>query len=239
VFYNVPLYIREFVAQFVYVDVGGGGADGVVFCIHNHPGAPNVVGGGGGGLGYAGISPSAGLAMNIYQPNTRGISWRTNGTLPYPNPYTPIGAVNLGSGNPIFVSLLYTGGVLRATFVESNTANTFTTNLNVNIPSMVGGDTAFVGFTGGDGGIGSTQVVSNFTFIPITGLLAEAGTQPLALSWPASIGGYTLQVRSNLDGATPWEAATNVINQDSGRNRATIAPSLPTGFYQLKINPAD
>jgi hypothetical protein len=237
VFYNARLYIGAFTAQFVYVDVGGGGADGITFCIQNDARGAATLGGGGGGIGYAGISPSAALALNIYQPNTRGMSWRTNGSLPFPNPYNPTGPVNLASGNPIHVSLLYTGGVLRATFVESNTANTFTTNLAVNIPAMVGAETAYVGFTGGDGGVGSTQIVSNFTFVPITRVLAEqTAPETIALSWPAVIGGYTAQTAANLiSNSNVWQDVTNVVNQVNGRNQLAIPATVKQEFYRLRI----
>jgi hypothetical protein len=241
VFYNAPLYIAAFQAQFVYVDVGGGGADGITFCLHNDPRGAATLGGGGGGIGYAGISPSAALALNIYQPNTRGMSWRTNGTLPPPSPYNPIGPVNLASGNPIHVSLLYTGGVLKVTFVESNTANTFATNLAVNLPAIVGGQTAFVGFTGGDGGVASTQVVSNFTFVPITGVAAEqAWPSTVSLTWPASIGGYRVQSKTNLNtGADVWQNVTNAMNQSGGQNRVTISPPIGDRYLRLFINPTE
>ncbi len=237
VFYNAPLYIAAFQAQFVYVDVGGGGADGITFCLHNDARGAATLGGGGGGIGYAGISPSAALALNIYQPNTRGMSWRTNGTLPFPNPYNPTGPVNLASGNPIHVSLLYTGGGLKVTFVESNTANTFVTNLTVNIPAMVGAQTAYVGFTGGDGGVGSTQVVSNFTFVPITRVLAEQiPPATVALSWPAAIGGYTIQRAPNLPSSSNvWQNMTSAVNQTSGRNQVTIPATTNQEFYRLRI----
>ena len=238
VFYNAPLYIRDFIAQFVYVDVGGGGADGIVFCVQNDSRGAGTVGVGGGGVGYGGISPSVGLVLNIYQPNTRGISLRTNGgPIPPPGGYSPIGAVNLGSGNPVYVTLLYTGNVLKATFVESNTPNSFTTNYAVNIPAAVGADTAFVGFTGGDGGVASTQIVSNFTFVPITRVLAEPIPPAMvALSWPAAIGGYTIQRAPNLPSSSNvWQNMTNAVNQTGRRNQVTIPAATNQEFYRLRI----
>ncbi len=241
VFYNAPLYIASFSASFLYRDVGGGGADGITFCLHNDPRGAATLGGSGGGLGYSGIAPSAALAMNIYSPNVPGISWRTNGTLPPAGSYNPTTPVNIASGNPIFVTLLYTGGVLRATFVESNTANVFTTNLLVNIPAIVGAETAYVGFTGADGGIASTQVVSNFVFVPITGVAAQQfSPDTLTLSWPASIGGYSVQTKSDLTaGADVWQSVTNLINQVSGKNQVIISPLIGNRYYKLSINIPD
>ncbi len=239
VYYNSPLYIGAFIAQFDYVDVGGGGADGITFCLHNDPRGAATLGGGGGGLGYAGISPSAAIAMNIYQPNTRGISYRINGGLP--SSYSPIGSVNLASGNPIHVSLVYTGGVLKATFVESNTPNTFTTNFVVNLPATLGAETAFVGFTGGDGGLPSTQVASNFTFLPITRIAAERTlANTLTLSWPSVIGGYTMQTRSNLTtGVDLWQNLTNPLNQINASNQVSVSPLIGNQYFRLSINPAE
>jgi hypothetical protein len=175
--------------------------------------------------------------MNIYAPSTVGISLRTNGIIAGAN-YLPTSPVNIASGNPIFVSLLYTANVLRATFVESNTPNTFTTNFALNLPSIVGAQTAYVGFTGADGGVASTQVVSNFIFVPITGISSEL-TNPilLTLSWPASIGGYTMQTRSNLaPGEDIWQSVTNVTTQTGGQNRVTISPLIENRFFRLSIN---
>ena len=114
VFYNAPLYTPAFAASFIYRDVGGGGADGVTFCLQNAANGAATLGGGGGGLGYFGITPSVALAMNIYSPNTVGIALRTNGTLPSPGGYSPTTPVNIASGNPIQVSLHYTGSAAAA-----------------------------------------------------------------------------------------------------------------------------
>jgi hypothetical protein len=239
VFYNAPLYIAAFNVSFIYTDVNGAGADGVAFCLQNDARGASALGGGGGGLGYAGITPSAALAFNIYSPNTPGFSFRTNGTLPSPA-YTPTTPVNVASGHPIFVSLVYTGGVLRTSLVESNTANTFTTNFAVNLPAILGTNIAYVGFTGGDGGIASTQVISNFTFVPLPTISADRTAPGLTtLSWPGTIGGYTAQVRSNLTvPADVWQTATNPINQANGRNQVLVPSSSGARFYRLSISPA-
>ena len=88
---------------------------------------------------------------------------------------------------------------MRTTLIESNTANSFTTNYAINLPAILGADTSYVGFTGGDGGVSSTQVISNFTFVPLTTVSAGlTTTNTLVLSWPGTIGGYSVETRSNL-----------------------------------------
>jgi hypothetical protein len=241
VFYNAPLYIEAFRAQFIYRDVGGGGADGTVICFQNDARGASALGGAGGGIGYLGITPSAAMIMNIYAPNSVGIAFRTNGSVPGPGGYSPTTPVNIASGNPIHVTMTYTNGMLRTTLVESNTANTFTTNFAWNIPAIVGGQTAYVGFTGSDGGVASTQVISNFTFVPITAVSAEqTPTNTMTLSWPATIGGYSVQMKTNLNvGADTWLNATNAAYQSGGRHRLTV-PSTNTGqYYRLSIDPAE
>jgi hypothetical protein len=241
VFYNAPLYIEAFRAQFIYRDVGGGGADGTVFCLHNDARGGSALGGAGGGLGYGGISPSAAMIMNIYSPNSVGIAFRTNGSVPGPGGYSPTTPVNIASGNPIHVTMIYTNGMLRTTLVESNTANTFTTNFAWNIPAIVGGQTAYVGFTGSDGGVASTQVISNFTFVPITAVLAEqTPTNTVTLSWPATIGGYSVQMKTNLNvEADTWQNTTNVVNQAGNRNRVNVLPNDGGRYFRLSIDPAE
>jgi hypothetical protein len=238
VFYNAPLYTPAFAASFIYRDVGGGGADGATFCLQNASNGAATLGGGGGGLGYFGITPSVALAMNIYSPNTVGIALRTNGTLPSPGGYSPTTPVNIASGNPIHVSLLYTGSVLRVTLTDLNTSSTFTTNYPVNFSAVLGAETAYVGFTGGDGGLASTQVVSNYTYVPLTPLAVEQpGAGSLVLTWPASIGGYTMQSKSNLASTLdPWQDITNNVVQSNNLNRVTITPKPGGDNHRLQIN---
>ncbi|HUA66450.1 MAG TPA: hypothetical protein VME24_11420 [Alphaproteobacteria bacterium] len=236
VFYSAPLYVGAFTASFQYRDVGGSGANGITFCLENDMRGASALGSNGSGLGYSGISQSAAFELNINSSSTPGISFQTNGIVPAA--YAPATPVNVASGNPIQVSLLYMGNVLQATLVESNTTHTFMTNLAVNLPAIVGGQTAYVGLTGGDGSTASTQVVSNFTFVPLTGVIAqESNPGAITLSWPAVIGGYTAQSVSNLTAAAGvWQNVTNDILQGAGENQVSISPATNAAFYRLSIN---
>jgi hypothetical protein len=235
VFYNAPLYIGAFNASFVYTDVGGGGADGATFCIQNDSRGAAALGGGGGSLAYSGITPSVALAINIYDPNVRGIALAQGGTVPAAGSFTPPSPVVVGSVNPIFVNLAYSGTTLKVTMVESNTANTYTTSYTVNIPSVVGGSTAYVGFTGADGGTVSTQVISNFTFVPITGLAVASSGGDVLLSWPDSIGGYGLQSNPNVANPASWTDVAAPVNQVGGQNQVTVPPAGDLLFYRLRL----
>jgi hypothetical protein len=71
--------------------------------------------------------------------------------------------------NAIQVNLNYDGTTLIATFRDTVTTLSYTTNIVVNLPSVLGASTAWVGFTGADGGTLSTQFISwgNAAAVPI------------------------------------------------------------------------
>jgi hypothetical protein len=181
-FLNNKQDVTAFHIVFFYQDVSGAGsADGVTFCIQNQ--AATALGGAGGGLGYDGIAPSVALAMNIYiwAPNGRGIAFAQNGMrgTPYQSllPNVDIG----GNTNIIQVNVDYNGTVMTMTFKDTVTGGIASTNWTLNIPSVVGGSTAYVGFTGADGGVASIQTISwgdstPTILIPPRTQTAEAGS---------------------------------------------------------------
>jgi hypothetical protein len=238
VFYNAPLYLSNFIASFIYRDVGGGGADGITFCLQNDPRGPSALGNGGGGIGYGGINPSVALVINIYSPNVPGIALRQNGSIT--TPYSSTAPVNPASGNPILVTIQYSNAVFKASLLDTTTSASFTTNYSLNLPALLG-PTAYVGFTGGDGGAASTQVVSNFTYVPVTGISEE--TDPsgaLGLYWPATIGGYTLETATNLlSGPGGWAPVPASVIQTNNRNQVIASPLTSRQFYRLSISPGE
>jgi hypothetical protein len=226
--------IASFHVAFLYQDVSGtGGADGVTFCIQNQ--SATAVGGGGGSLGYSGITPSVALAMNIYDPQTKGIALFQNGTVT--TPFSSILPVALGANtDPIQVNLNYSGTVLTVTFTDTVTADTFTTNYTVNIPSIVGGSTAYVGFTGADGGVNSTEVISwSPPAVPIM-LTSQVVGNSLVLSWSTSGGAY-LMTATSLTG--PWSPDTTDALQVVGSTSQVTVPSLSgtERFFRLQLFP--
>ena len=162
-FFNTPQTYSPFVANFTYQDVGGGGADGFVFVLQNDPRGETAVGGGGGNLAYSGIMPSVGAAFNIYSGNGGSKSgFNSNGN----HTYAPTGAVDITSGHPINVTLLYDGTNVTETLVDPVAGTTFTTGPQAVGPlsAILGQNTAFVGFTGATGGVNANQTISNFSY---------------------------------------------------------------------------
>ncbi|HME37714.1 MAG TPA: hypothetical protein VKG63_02030, partial [Steroidobacteraceae bacterium] len=59
----------------------------------------------------------------------------------------------------------YDGTTLTLTLTDTVTNASFTTSAPLNIPATVGGNTAYVGFTGGCGGMGAVQKILNWTYL--------------------------------------------------------------------------
>jgi hypothetical protein len=235
-FLNTKQNIASFQASFIYTMVtAAGGADGVAFCIQNS--AVNVQGGAGGGLGVSGITPSVELDLNIYAPNTRGIEFGQNGAVNTPF-ISLLPNIGIGDNNdPVRVDLNYNGTVMAIKFTDTTTAAIFTTNWTVNIPTVVGASTAWVGFTGADGGVNSTQNISwspaSSTHIAITAKLVGPN---LVLSWPASAGAY-LQISPSVS-PTAWVYDNVHTFRVVGANATvTVPPSLAGDYFRLQLFP--
>lgn len=231
--YKYPLYIGAFKASFVYQDVGGGGADGAAFVLQNDPRGTTALGGGGGSLGYSGITPSVALQINIYG-DTPGVAFNTNGNT---GGYVATGGVNVSSGDPIKVDLTYIGGVVYLTLSNTITAATFSTELPVgSLPERVGSDLAWVGFTGADGGTVSTQNISEFSFIPLPTMTAQPVGANVVLAWPGTIGGYKIQSANSLT-APVWVDAGLTETLVGGQYQATVSAADASKYYRLVLTP--
>jgi hypothetical protein len=226
-----PLYIGNFYASFVYQDVGGGGADGMAFVLQNDPRGTAAIGGAGGSLGVSGITPSAEIEVNIYTNNTPGVAYHVNGAN---TGYTSVPMV--ASGDPVLFQIRYANGVAQLNLTDETTAATFSASLPVgDLTAQLGKDTAYVGFTGADGGTKSTQTVSNFVYIAYPQLMSQVVGSTLVFSWLPETGGFILQTTSDLTlGPSGWQTVTNPVTVVNGKNQVTV-PINATGnqFYRL------
>ena len=60
----------------------------------------------------------------------------------------------------------YDGTALVMQITDTVTQATFQTSWSVDIPSIVGGTNAYLGFTAATGGAAATQEILNWTYIP-------------------------------------------------------------------------
>jgi len=234
-FYNYPQYVGAFQASWTYQDVGGGGADGATFCVQNDPRGVNALGGGGGSLGVSGITPSAELEFNIYSPNGVGYAFLTDGaTGAGGGVYQAPGRLDVSSGDPINVTLNYAHGTLAMKLVDATTGTNFSTNIVVDIPGTVGGSTAYVGFTGADGGVASTQVITNFSFVSIAPQAIQLSSTNAVITWPGVVLGFQLQQSTNLTTGA-WANVTNADVIVNGQHQVIVPLGPKNAFYRLKL----
>ncbi len=177
----------------------------------------------GGGLGYGsdtlvsqggpiGITQSVALKFDLY--NNAGEGTDSTGIFsagrsptvrdpalpPTPTPQIPDQSVDLSS-TPINLqsqhlfqaTLTYNGTTLTETILDTVTNQSFTTSYAVDLPTLVGGNTAYVGFTGGTGGLTTVAAVPSWTF---NGPDHSGGfsTSQLTANGSASFQGTTLQL---------------------------------------------
>jgi hypothetical protein len=244
-FFNSPQYVGGFVAFFTYQEANGDNplADGTTFCMQNSPAGVNAVGGGGGDLGFTGITNSAAFELNIYNGASGGvgIQWGINGMTAdsTPNttaPYFPTTPVNLASAHPINVRLLYSQGLLHVLLADATTGATYTTVINVgDIPAAVNGGSALIGFTGATGGLNSIQNVSNFRFSYTTQptIAVNQSGANLLITWPVSVSTlFVLQQSSSITG--PWANLGTSPTIVNGQNQISV-PNSGTKFYRLML----
>ena len=169
-------------------------ADGITFTIQGDPRGASAVGPGGGGLGYGpdnntktdsrDITNSVAVKFDIF--NNQGEGNDSTGLFQDGVAPTVTGSIDLSSsglelnsGDVIDATLTYNGTTLTETLTDTATGvSAPTQSYTVNIPSLVGGNTAFVGFTGATGDENAIQDILSWTFT------TRAGTTTTIVSAP-------------------------------------------------------
>jgi hypothetical protein len=182
--------------------------------------------------------------MNIFTNAIHGgigIRVGTNGAIgDFSNDgYNSTGPVNVDSGDNIYVRVYYQQGVMQVLLIDPSASAAYSTSFPINLPATVGNGSAYIGFTGSDGGITSVQTVSNLVYSsttpPILTMAQGAPGQVLA-SWPVSVSSlFTLEQSGSLTG--PWTPAAPVSSAVVGlQNQATLTTGGSTTFYRLRLN---
>jgi hypothetical protein len=171
-FWNTPVNIQTFRTSFNFQLIKAV-ADGFTFTIEQS--GSTALGNSGSALGYGSTSSKSGLttsslAMKFDFHNNAGEGSNStgvysNGAIPtIPAVTIPTSTVVLASGDVIQALLTYDGTTLTLTLTDTVTNKSYTQAFTVNIPSILGGNTAYVGFTGGTGGSSATQDILNWSF---------------------------------------------------------------------------
>ena len=195
----------------------------------------------------ASIGKSVAIKFDIYSNSGEGndsTGLFTDGatpTLPAVN-LTSSGIV-LASGDTIAAQLTYNGTTLTLNLTDTVTNKTFTQAFTVNIPSTVGANTAYVGFTGGTGGASAIQNIKTWTFTSSTTQTAATptfspvagtytGTQNVALS--SATPGATIYYTTNGTAPTTSSAVYNSAITVSA-NTTLEAIAVASGYAQSAV----
>jgi hypothetical protein len=153
-------------------------ADGITFTIQRQ--APTALGSAGGGLGYATdgsgpgrtIGASAAVKFDLYNNQGEGndsTGLYFNGASPtVPAVNLSNTGINLHSGDVFEGRLVYDGLTLTLRIDDTRTgAEAEVAFNNVHLAQVIGGSTAYVGFTGGTGGLTATQDILAWDFVTL------------------------------------------------------------------------
>src|SRR5579863_9849930 len=254
-FFSTEVNVQSFANDFSF-QLTNATADGFTFTIQGN--SPTALGAPGGSLGYGpngegtipGIAKSVAVGFQLYSTVLGNIKvsltgdW-TDGASPAATPGTNTTGINLHSGDVMNVHMTYDGATLTWTITDSVTKKSFTKSVSIIIPSLVSGNTAYVGFTGGTGGLTATQDILTWTY-------TSNSTAPSVTTQPANqtvVIGQAATFSVVASGTVPltyqWmENTGSGFNNISGANSSsyTTPPAMSTDdgtVFEVLVTNAD
>ncbi len=162
----VPVNVQNFTTDFTFQE-SSASADGFTFTLQNA--GATALGAAGGGLGYSGVGSSIAVKFDLYNNAGEGIDstgFYIDGAYPsVPALDMTASGVNLHSTDLLHAHINYDGTTLSLTLTDTVTGASFSASQVINIPTTVGGNTAYVGFTAGTGGQTAVQQILNWTYV--------------------------------------------------------------------------
>ncbi|HEY0704541.1 MAG TPA: chitobiase/beta-hexosaminidase C-terminal domain-containing protein [Candidatus Acidoferrales bacterium] len=248
-FFTTAMDIRNFTTDFTFqISTEGAGADGFTFTIQNSTAGPTALGPIGAGLGYGagtpggtpGIGNSIAVKFDIFNNDGEGsdsTGLYTNGASPT-IPATSISSSGIifYEGDSISTHITYDGTTLTMTLTDNVINKTYSQSWAINIPATVGGNMAYVGFTGGSGGLTASQKIESWTFVSTppgsgtTGTAIQYETENLLASSVSSGPAYR---------AFAWAGFSNgngtTLDSTKVGDNVAITLNVPTaGVYDVK-----
>ncbi len=137
-------------------------ANGFTLCLQGN--TTSALGSSGTGLGYQGINNSAALKFDLYS-NRNTTGFYVDGQSPASSG-SALSPVALTSGDLMHCAIAYVGSVATIVTTDLVTGSSSTTSASGPISSVVGGNTACIGFTGSTGsGTNVCRIyITNFNF---------------------------------------------------------------------------
>ena len=245
---NVQNFTNDF--DFKILQPNGGG---FTFIIQNQ--GLNAVGiAGGSGLGSHGINNSVAIKFDIFNNSGEGND-STGVYLDGASPTVPAvditpSGIELNSGDVLHAHMVYDGTNLTLTITDSSSGKTFSHVFGVNIPSTVGGNNAYVGFTSATGTSTSIDDILDWTYsTSVTPTTATPVISPGSESFQNSVSVTITDSTQNstiyytTDGSTPntgsamYSGAINVTSTETIKAIATASglqqSNVATAVYTL------
>ncbi len=224
-FYPTPVDVRSFTSTFTFnvQDMSTPAADGFTFAIQNEN--PTALGGIGGSLGYAGIGKSVAIKFDLYKnggdPSDNSTGIFIDGAVPIgPTSIDLTGSgINLHSGDEIGAYITYNGTALNLTLVDLVTYKSWSHSFVIDIPAIVGNNTAYIGFTGSSGSLVGYPIINSWNY--------QAG---LLLSYPA---GFSSNSAISRNGSA---SLSGTALQLTDHTESSAAGSV---FYLTPVNVAE
>jgi hypothetical protein len=253
--YNTAIGTGAFTTTFKLQDhPNAGAADSLLFVIQNDPGGAtgggaglNAVGHGGGAGGYGpddALNPpmilnSIGIKFDLYSGGSHSATtgFFMNGQYPGTShdngADVPLAPINLGSTDPMLVTITYDGATtLTENVTDTVTSATFSHTYTMpQTLAQIVGTTGFAGFTGGTGGETATQDILSWT-----GQFAQAppaANHFTAGAVPTSItaGGSTQVTVSVIDQyGNPFPTYTGTVHFTSNDPQVSAGSGLPADY---------
>jgi uncharacterized protein (UPF0147 family) len=247
-FFPNPAVTTTFATDFTF-QLLDPATEGITFTIQGDGAA--TVGSNGGGLGYQGIPNSIALKFDLRDTAGEGVDSTgiyVDGAAPtVPATSLADSGIDLHSGDLFALHIAYDGTTEFITLTDTVTNASWTTQAAEDIPSIVGGSSAYFGFTAGTGAVSADAVSANYQAKSQTKSLTGASAKPAdvaataASSTAASIVSWTYN--TVITPATLAPTALNfgnvTVGSTSGVQIAELTNTGTAQFQVASITPSD
>ena len=244
-FSTAPLNVAQFSTEFNFELGGIAQADGITFTIQGN--SPYALGFGGGDLGYGGIGNSVAVKFDLYNNAGEGID-STGLYEDGVDPYVPAidlsnSGIDLHSRDLFTADITYSGTTLEVTITDTTTGAKASQSYQVNIPAIVGGPTAYVGFTGGTGDESAYQLIYGWRYSagandPRSVDNQITGNQIFGNGGPAiDLGGDGVTPDASVarQGPNDLQNFPVVVSTVEGKLEGSLAGSLPSTNFRIDV----
>lgn len=241
VFWNALVNVQTFKTDFTFQLSGSPPiADGITFTIQND--GVTALGPSGGGLGYGsdstsgplGLANSMAVKFDTYSnagEGTDSTGLYTGGASPtLPATDLTNSGIQLSSSDVINAHAVYDGSNLYLTLTDAVIGKTFATRFPVNLVKAIAGNSGYVGFTGGTGGLTSSQKILSWT---LTSQPTLSVTQIATTSLAAKSSGPRL--RQIAWARFPDGTGTIFDAKQAGDNVTYVVNIAQAGTYDLHV----